>query len=245
MTWDEGQTGGAEAGDLGRRDLVRIGAGGFVLAASGLLLPAVAGEPAARAGALSGDLGGRRGKNRRGRHKRKRRDHGNDKGKNGGGGLFRSTALSIRTSAPAEFNLTFSAVFYYRTKTGLDEYGPWQVARDADPAFDRYAADRFRVGVLLKAHWPQAPGTDLFIDVRNRSFDYPRGAAYSGYGLDPTLAFPLPLIAEQNFGQGDNPSGSYIISTDPPFPARFADCTLKRTNDSSNYIEFQVFVNVR
>ncbi len=244
MTWDEGQTGGAEAGDLGRRDLVRIGVGGFVLAASGLLLPTVAGETAARAGALGSDLGGRRGKNRRGRHKRKRRDHGNDKGKNGGG-LFRSTALSIRTSAPAEFNLTFSAVFYYRTKMGLDEYGPWQVARDANPALDRYAADRYRVGVLLKAHWPKGPGTDLFIDVRNKSFAYPRGAAYSGYGLDPTLAFPLPLIAEQNIGQGESPSGSYIISTIPPFPARFADCTLKRTNDSSNYIEFQVFVNVR
>lgn len=249
MTFDEKWTDVCDDRSLDRRGLVRAAASGFVLAASGLLLPAALGETEAREGALGGDFGGRRGKNRRGRHKRKRRNHGNNKGKSGGGGLFRATALTIRASVPAEINnlFTYSAVFYYRPKTGLDAYGPWQVARDANPAFDRFAADHYRVGVLLKAHWGEAPEYNLFVDVRNRSFNYPRGAAYDGFELEPRTNddYFQPLIAEQNFGQGDNPSGSYLTTTRPPLPYRYADVTLQRTNDSSDFIEFQVFVNVR
>ena len=64
-----------------RRSLLRAGASGFALAASGLLLPAwLHTEAAAREGAYGGRLGGRHGKNRRGRdrngrdRKRNRRD---------------------------------------------------------------------------------------------------------------------------------------------------------------------------
>ena len=51
-----------------RRGLIQAAAGGLVLAASGLLLPARLAETDAREGALGGVKGGRRGKNRRGGH---------------------------------------------------------------------------------------------------------------------------------------------------------------------------------
>jgi hypothetical protein len=64
-----------------RRALLRLATGGFALAASGLLLPGwLAEEAEAREGAYGGELGGRRGKDRRGRHRR--RTHGDKKGKN-------------------------------------------------------------------------------------------------------------------------------------------------------------------
>lgn len=56
-----------------RRAVLRVAAGAFSLAASGLFLPADLGEVEAREGALGGKHGGRRGKNRRGRNRAKRR----------------------------------------------------------------------------------------------------------------------------------------------------------------------------
>ena len=54
-----------------RRALLRAAVGGFALAASGLFLPADdADEAAALEGAYGGELGGRRGKDRRGLNKR-------------------------------------------------------------------------------------------------------------------------------------------------------------------------------
>ena len=55
---------------LGRRELVRAAAGGCALAASGLLLPEGWEEAGAAEGAYGGRLGGRHGKNRRGRDTR-------------------------------------------------------------------------------------------------------------------------------------------------------------------------------
>ncbi|MBL8128712.1 MAG: hypothetical protein U0Z70_13985 [Thermomicrobiales bacterium] len=66
-----------------RRHLIRA-AGGMILAASGLAVPAWLEEADARRGALGGARGGRRGKDRRGRHARKDRDHGERKDKHQG-----------------------------------------------------------------------------------------------------------------------------------------------------------------
>lgn len=61
---------------LHRRGVLRIAAGGLLLAANGLLLPEWLEEAEAREGAYDGALGGRRGKNHRGRdHDRERRRH--------------------------------------------------------------------------------------------------------------------------------------------------------------------------
>lgn len=62
---------------LNRRRLLRAATGAFVLTASGLYLPAAVEDAEAREGAYGGRLGGRRGKNRRGRDRR--RTHGDKK----------------------------------------------------------------------------------------------------------------------------------------------------------------------
>jgi hypothetical protein len=64
---------------LCRREVMRAAAVGFAVAASGLLLPMPLEQVAARQGASNGELGGRHGKDRRGRdrdrdHRRHRRD---------------------------------------------------------------------------------------------------------------------------------------------------------------------------
>ncbi len=65
-----------------RRALLRAGAGGFALAASGLVLPEwLHNEAEAREGAYDGKLGGRHGKNRRDRGNRTRRRHRRDRDK--------------------------------------------------------------------------------------------------------------------------------------------------------------------
>jgi hypothetical protein len=103
---------------LHRREL--LGAvGGFALAASGLFLPAAAAEKAAREGANGGALGGRRGKNRRGRakHQRqrtnnKRQGHGKEK-ENGAGRLpwqERGIAFHV-TSYGANLDIQFWRLF--------------------------------------------------------------------------------------------------------------------------------------
>jgi hypothetical protein len=69
------QTG--EPTNTSRRQLLRAASGGVALAASGLFLPQWLEEAAARPGANGGELGGRRGKDRKGRDKH--RNHGDRK----------------------------------------------------------------------------------------------------------------------------------------------------------------------
>ncbi len=71
-----------------RRHFLRAAMGGFTLAASGLFLPRGLEQAVAREGANDGQLGGRHGKDRKGRHRR--RTHGDRKGKRpapGNGGI--------------------------------------------------------------------------------------------------------------------------------------------------------------
>lgn len=70
----------AEATALGnRRGLLAAAAGSFALAASGLFLPQWLEEAAARPGAAGGELGGRRGKDQKGRDKKRDRGKKRDK----------------------------------------------------------------------------------------------------------------------------------------------------------------------
>jgi hypothetical protein len=113
-----------------RRRLLRAATGGFALAACGLLLPAGPGETDAREGALGGAMGGRHGKDRRGRHRR--RTHGDQKGQKDdknkgkddrppgagapGGSPIRYVA--IRAEGDAQTNVRF----YFRTIDGLGRF---------------------------------------------------------------------------------------------------------------------------
>lgn len=223
MTLNEGQTDSAEGGDVGRRDLVRMAAGGFVLAASGLLLPAVAGETTAR-----------------GRDKRKRRRRRKNKGPRGV--PFRSTALTIRTVSRSG-TYTFKAEWYTKSDFG-DTYFPWSDQRAANPVYERFAENETwtpRVGVLITATGPGGRGPDLFVDVFNERIGFPQGAAYYGSSLDPfNEVLGTELIREQSFLINESHQGSFVLVGG----AARATCTLKRLSDSNNFIEFDLFVDV-
>lgn len=243
---------------LDRRDVLRAAAGGFVLTASGLFLPADD-EAAAREGAYGGELGGRRGKDRRGLDKRKRRDHNHKKGKKDDDrgappqshGPFRTAAMTVEGNWTDRQRWTFT--FFYRVKTGLDPYGPWLLAHSANPADDalyRYAPDRYRVGVLLAADTWAGPGPNqAFVDVRNMSFTYPLGSASFGAGLDPVQnKLGAQLIAERDFAQpsdwfGDGSAAVGKWGLWPGPHASNATIVLKRHNDSDGAIEFRLQVD--
>ena len=131
------------------------------------------------------------GKDRRGRHRRRTHGDKKDKGKDdknqGKGrndappqsnGPFRASALTVVNTAKAPWPpMTLNCTFYYRIKTGLDDYGPpvASVERTLGTGESfRYAPnpDRYRVGVRIKRILLSA---DVYADVRNVSFWFPTG----------------------------------------------------------------------
>lgn len=242
---------------LGRRAVLSGAMAGFVLTSGGLFLPDDGEETEAREGALDGQLGGRHGKNHRGRDKGKRHDNG-DKGKRrdhgdrkdgghnrpprAGGGPFRDTALTVAFALPSGYQFSFSKTFYFRQKTGFDVYGPWQ-ASSADG--DRYDPQRFRVGVLVRSQSSEGPGPDLFVDVRNHAILWPIGNVYSGSGLDPTKdRLGTSLINEYLFDLDVEISGTFPTSTETQYAlgsGRTAGVKLTRNLDTAR-IEFALLV---
>lgn len=80
---DEAESEAAMGGaGVSRRTMLGTAVRGFALAASGLFVPRWLEEPEAKSGTYGGRLGGRRGKNRRGRSQAQRRD--NNKNDNDG-----------------------------------------------------------------------------------------------------------------------------------------------------------------
>jgi hypothetical protein len=218
---DEAASGQAETtSGLSRRGLLITAASGFALAAGGLFIPAWWEEAAARPGANGGELGGRRGKDHRGRHMKRSHGDKKDKGKNrndaprGGDPLFRSTALTVVNQGAYPLSCTF----FYRVKTGLDDYGlpianGTQTVRGWDGHSDgryRYDPDRYRVGVLIKQ--VAIVNSDIYADVRNVSFWYPRGGVTKGANLDPAGGnFGTDLIPEQDFIESSTPSQEFNV----------------------------------
>ena len=82
-------------GAFNRRNLLRGVAGGFALA-GGLMLPDWMADAAAREGAYGGRLGGRHGKDRRGRDKAKRRHDKNDAPRNAPRGAAPGNEAHVR-----------------------------------------------------------------------------------------------------------------------------------------------------
>lgn len=83
-----------------RRRVLTGAAGAFVLAASGLLLPAEPRDAEAGEGSAGGKLGGRHGANRRGRSKR--RTHGDRKNKDNGlpgRGILRNLKITVQNQS--------------------------------------------------------------------------------------------------------------------------------------------------
>ena len=221
-----------------RRRLLRAATGGFALAASGLFLPEGPEEADAREGALGGAKGGRHGKDLQGRSRHRSHDDKNHKGQHGHDGLptnhgpFRACALTVVNSdQPPWPPLTLNCTFYYRIKTGLDDYGPpiASVERTLAPGESfRYAPDRYRVGVLIKH---VILSEDVYADVRNISFWLPTGSLSSGPNLDPPAGKTGSIrIREQGFDFGEQ-----IVVTVPRL-------ILGRKRDSDTHIEWELAV---
>ena len=204
---------------------------GLLVAAGGLFLPEWLQDADAREGAYGGRLGGRHGKNRRGVDHAKRRDRKDrsrdrdrDRGKAPGRGLFRNTALTVESNC-----CTGSAVnctFYYRTKTGLDDYGSPIKALTVSVGKGekyRFAPDHFRVAAMIEHS--VFDGYKYYADVRNIAFDYPKGLITRGPNLDPPHnQFGDSWLEERTFDQGSNATVGLV--------------ELERYKDSDDFIEF-------
>lgn len=210
--WEGRDADALDAPLTGSRRLMLAGAGGLVLAASALILPAWLDDVEARAGALNGAKGGRREKDHRGRDRR--RTHGNKKDKNKNKDTARngappgsSAAPSSRSTAVTVINHSdkpINCVFYLRNKTGPDSYG-LPIANempglDPDTSY-RYDPDRDRAGVLItKVDGPY----DIFVDVRNASGASARASVTAGMNIEPQRGiFGATQIPEQNFAEGE------------------------------------------
>jgi hypothetical protein len=251
-----------------RRRLLETAVGGFALAASGLVVPAWLGEAAAaerpldRVQRRTEQRNREQGNNDRGDKKDKDKggDGGDDKDKGGDGGdldsgLFRDTALTIKNFR-RDPQATASVTFFFAVKNGLDSYGNWipDVSVDLPPdASFRYAKHHFRVGALI-AFRPSFDLPPAFVDVRNKSFDFPQGAIYYGAGLDPASGkLGTALLPETGFNDAAADGTPYkknvlyrneVIVIDDHLQefthVREIQLELARGHDSTEFIEFQL-----
>lgn len=175
-----------------RRTLLRGAVAGFVLTAGGLYLPATDDEVAARDGAYGGQLGGRRGPDRRGRDKRQRRR----KNKQDGdaprdGDRWRDVALFVHNYRAADV-----AVRQWKT-IGVDEIIRWGP----------------KTGWLTIAAKPAA-GREHFIDFVENLKGFAL-AFDTGHVLEvgnPLLGFPYVILGVGGWSSiGWDPQGATLI----------------------------------
>jgi hypothetical protein len=130
----------ADIAGLSRRTILTGAVAGFVMTASGVLLTVGEDEAEAREGVYDGQLGGRHGNNRRGREKRKPRDHGKHKDKRDPnppprGGLLRDVAIYVHNLR----NVPIEVQGWQGYPTGPNPGGDWYMAFD-DWAWSTLAA---------------------------------------------------------------------------------------------------------
>ena len=197
-----------EAGSGHNRRGLLAAAGGFALAASGLLMPRWLDVADAREGALGGKRGGSHTKHRS-RHRR-RHSPGDKRDKRKAPGapqFFRTSALTTKNGGC--FGVTDQntfVTFYHKIKSGLDDYeGPW-IQDGNTGSLNQFESQRdtpghYRVGALITN---VAMEFDLFIDVRNISFDFPMAQVSQGLSLDPPAGKTgTTLIRMQRYDQDE------------------------------------------
>ena len=179
-TDDETATRDAHRRGTSRRGLLGA-AGGFALAASGLLLPGwLAEETAARPDtAFSGQLGGRRGKNRRGVDKAKRREkkhHGRWNARNGarpgsGAPHIRWIKFFVYNDRPVTTPNQSAAVRGWANENGDDAENSWDRLPLVSLANGTYTGEfelfEYKEGaIVIDDHfYVEADNSSLFIPV--------------------------------------------------------------------------------
>jgi hypothetical protein len=166
--------------------------------------------------------------------RREQRDHDSHRA---GKALFRNAALTVVNFTNQDGRVfPLDCTFYYRRKTGFDEYGPLveDVSQSVAPGKSfRYAPDRFRVAALIRfVPTPQNSYNNVFVDVRNIALGHPRGGVNRGTDLRPLdHQTGDSLIGEQGWKQQESVSATI---------AGGGHLGFSRNDDSSDFIEFSV-----
>jgi hypothetical protein len=229
------------------------------------LLLVAASTEAAAADPLVRRVSGRAAQPQQGRHhqpeqkrKSRHRHHANknkDKNKDKLEGVFRNIALTVQ-NADTDLHATASVRFFFAVKTGLDTYGNWMAASTVDLAPNqsfRYAPERFRVGALI-SFTPSLNLPQVFVDVRNLAFGFPKGGITYGGGLDPasgkigTVLIPNDIFStggeERDHLRRDAIQEVVQCRSNCPIPnpsvVNRIDLELERKADSDNFIEFHL-----
>ena len=94
-----------------RRQILRSASAGFALAASGLFLPKCLTDVEAREGSAAGQLGGRHGSNKRGRHRRRthgdKKDNTNNKPPGAGAQIVKDVQLNVYNDGPNGISIEY------------------------------------------------------------------------------------------------------------------------------------------
>ena len=222
-----------ETGGTTRRAMLSAAAGGFALAASGLFLPDWLEEAEARDGAYGGKLGGRHGKDHRGRDKRKRRTHGNkkDKGRDKNdspprGTVIRDVAFSIQNQRSTSVRLRVLQIDRdqnaYVTKWDWDNIEP-------NSTKDYRASENVVIAEFFPEFNVNGVNSRRVMQGYNPPWSYPSVSIgwvprdWDGHGI-PT--FEQEISFEQE-------AGATFTRDDMKFE-------VFRLNDSANHIEFRV-----
>lgn len=221
-----------EGRPAGTRRAVLGAASGLALAASGLFLPEWLQETEARRGALDGAKGGRRGKNRRGRHKQ--RNHGDKKDKNrdkprGRDGLeLRSVALLVHNYRP--FAVQVQGWQYER----LDDYlffGEWGFRQptgwEESTIQGRTGQPHFTREFISTSTWAAVQvGTDRIVWGRN---------------LVPPF-WPTGTIVSGGWNKDGWTGGDKLAQADLFVNSRIATdgISITRVDDTNDHIRFSV-----
>lgn len=163
MEWGDMAAEGLVAPTAGsRRRLLSGAAGGLVLATSGLFLPEWLAETEAREGALGGAKGGRRGKDHKGRHKKRshggKKEKGQDKPR---GGSSKKLPIKFLVDLYGEHAPIKADYYSARLRPGLRDVWELKDSKSLAPS----AAVSFAAADMKAALWLD---DRIMVEVNNR-----------------------------------------------------------------------------
>ncbi|MFT4038581.1 MAG: hypothetical protein QM692_10405 [Thermomicrobiales bacterium] len=229
-----------------RRRLLGASAGAFALAASGLFLPpGLVEEAAAREGANHGKLGGRHGKNRRGKDRKKGRSEKQSRASAGnkapGGGLIKSVGCDVSCQDGTWSQLRVD--FYYRIKGSGDTWSGFKFGGSDSlygvGAIARYKPDRYSIAAYIHADNLERA---CFVEMLNPLIGYPYMKISLGGSIDGNGAYVHgAYAADESFGVGDRKTLT-IGNATFPWGTHPVDISVYRAEDTNSHKWFKLYV---
>ena len=255
-TCEDGVAGDADSEDLdlSRRCLLRGAGRRFALAASGLLLPVWVqhDDAEAREGLAGHELGGRRGENRRGRDKAKRRKRANAREKRRDAANAPGWSLIKYVSFQMQVGDSLPDVrvnTYYRIKGEGEHWSSFKAGQTftnlANP--QTYAPERYSIAAFIQA----SNATPLFIEARNPLVGTPwisvtRGGRIDGNGnyVDGSSRWGVGYFAYDylNEPQNVNQPQRFTMSPDQDHVPPVATTIITRMDDTDSHKVFSLYI---